>query len=251
MTDRKHKSGFVNIIGNPNVGKSTLMNQLVGERISIITSKAQTTRHRILGIVNTDNMQIVYSDTPGVLRPNYKLQETMRESSESALGDADVLLYVTDVIEKTDKNDDFLQRVRQAKCPVLLLINKIDLADQPKLETLVEEWHALLPETEIIREKILLYYQKEIPYATEGVVEQFIEEPTCVHIKALIIVERETQKGIIIGHGGQALKKVGMMARKDMERFFEKKIFLELFVKVVSDWRNRDNLLKSFGYKLD
>ena len=297
MTDRKHKSGFVNIIGNPNVGKSTLMNQLVGERISIITSKAQTTRHRILGIVNTDNMQIVYSDTPGVLRPNYKLQETMRESSESALGDADVLLYVTDVIEKTDKNDDFLQRVRQAKCPVLLLINKIDLADQPKLETLVEEWHALLPEaeiipisatskfnieplkkrirelipgsppyfekdaltdrparffvTEIIREKILLYYQKEIPYATEVVVEQFIEEPTCVHIKALIIVERETQKGIIIGHGGQALKKVGMMARKDMERFFEKKIFLELFVKVVSDWRNRDNLLKSFGYKLD
>lgn len=297
MTDRKHKSGFVNIIGNPNVGKSTLMNQLVGERISIITSKAQTTRHRILGIVNTDNMQIVYSDTPGVLRPNYKLQETMRESSESALGDADVLLYVTDVIEKTDKNDDFLQRVRQAKCPVLLLINKIDLADQPKLETLVEEWHALLPEaeiipisatskfnieplkkrirelipdsppyfekdaltdrparffvTEIIREKILLYYQKEIPYATEVVVEQFIEEPTRVHIKALIIVERETQKGIIIGHGGQALKKVGMMARKDMERFFEKKIFLELFVKVVSDWRNRDNLLKSFGYKLD
>ena len=297
MTDRKHKSGFVNIIGNPNVGKSTLMNQLVGERISIITSKAQTTRHRILGIVNTDNMQIVYSDTPGVLRPNYKLQETMRESSESALGDADVLLYVTDVIEKTDKNDDFLQRVRQAKCPVLLLINKIDLADQPKLETFVEEWHALLPEaeiipisatskfnieplkkrirelipdsppyfekdaltdrparffvTEIIREKILLYYQKEIPYATEVVVEQFIEEPTRVHIKALIIVERETQKGIIIGHGGQALKKVGMMARKDMERFFEKKIFLELFVKVVSDWRNRDNLLKSFGYKLD
>jgi len=297
MTDRKHKSGFVNIIGNPNVGKSTLMNQLVGERISIITSKAQTTRHRILGIVNTDDMQIVYSDTPGVLRPNYKLQETMRESSESALGDADVLLYVTDVIEKTDKNDDFLQRVRQAKCPVLLLINKIDLADQPKLETLVEEWHALLPEaeiipisatskfnieplkkrirelipdsppyfekdaltdrparffvTEIIREKILLYYQKEIPYATEVVVEQFIEEPTCGHIKALIIVERETQKGIIIGHGGQALKKVGMMARKDMERFFEKKIFLELFVKVVSDWRNRDNLLKSFGYKLD
>ena len=297
MTDRKHKSGFVNIIGNPNVGKSTLMNQLVGERISIITSKAQTTRHRILGIVNTDNMQIVYSDTPGVLRPNYKLQETMRESSESALGDADVLLYVTDVIEKTDKNDDFLQRVRQAKCPVLLLINKIDLADQPKLETLVEEWHALLPEaeiipisatskfnieplkkrirelipdsppyfekdaltdrparffvTEIIREKILLYYQKEIPYATEVVVEQFIEEPTCVHIKTLIIVERGTQKGIIIGHGGQALKKVGMMARKDMERFFEKKIFLELFVKVVSDWRNRDNLLKSFGYKLD
>lgn len=297
MTDRKHKSGFVNIIGNPNVGKSTLMNQLVGERISIITSKAQTTRHRILGIVNTDDMQIVYSDTPGVLRPNYKLQETMRESSESALGDADVLLYVTDVIEKIDKNDDFLQRVRQAKCPVLLLINKIDLADQPKLETLVEEWHALLPEaeiipisatskfnieplkkrirelipdsppyfekdaltdrparffvTEIIREKILLYYQKEIPYATEVVVEQFIEEPTRVHIKALIIVERETQKGIIIGHGGQALKKVGMMARKDMERFFEKKIFLELFVKVVSDWRNRDNLLKSFGYKLD
>lgn len=297
MTERKHKSGFVNIIGNPNVGKSTLMNQLVGERISIITSKAQTTRHRILGIVNTEDMQIVYSDTPGVLRPNYKLQETMREMSESALGDADVLLYVTDVIEKTDKNEDFIQRVRKAQCPVLLLINKIDLADQPKLETLVEEWHILLPEaeiipisatskfnieplkkrirellpdsppyfekdaltdrparffvTEIIREKILLYYQKEIPYATEVVVEQFTEEATRVHIKAMIIVERDTQKGILIGHKGQALKKVGMMARKDMERFFEKKIFLELFVKVVSDWRNRDNLLKTFGYKLD
>lgn len=297
MTERKHKSGFVNIIGNPNVGKSTLMNQLVGERISIITSKAQTTRHRILGIVNTEDMQIVYSDTPGVLRPNYKLQETMREVSESALGDADVLLYVTDVIEKTDKNEDFIQRVRKAQCPVLLLINKIDLADQPKLEMLVEEWHILLPEaeiipisatskfnieplkkrirellpdsppyfekdaltdrparffvTEIIREKILLYYQKEIPYATEVVVEQFTEEATRVHIKAMIIVERDTQKGILIGHKGQALKKVGMMARKDMERFFEKKIFLELFVKVVSDWRNRDNLLKTFGYKLD
>lgn len=297
MTDRTHKSGFVNIIGNPNVGKSTLMNRLVGERISIITSKAQTTRHRILGIVNTEDMQIVYSDTPGVLRPNYRLQQTMRECSESALGDADVLLYVTDVIEKTDKNEDFLQRVRGVECPVLLLINKIDLADQSRLEVLVEEWHALLPEaeivpvsalsnfnieplkkrirellpdsppyfdkealtdrparffvTEIIREKILLYYQKEIPYAVEVVVEEFLEEASRIHIRAMIIVERETQKGIVIGHGGQALKKVGMMARKDMERFFEKKIFLELFVKVVSDWRNRDNLLKTFGYKLD
>lgn len=297
MTERKHKSGFVNIIGNPNVGKSTLMNQLVGERISIITSKAQTTRHRILGIVNTDDVQIVYSDTPGVLQPNYKLQKSMLNFSESALGDADILLYVTDTVEKTDKNKEFLQRVQQAKCPVLLLINKIDLIDQQTLEVLVEQWHQLLPNaeivplsasnkfniepikqrvvellpesppyfekdaltdrparffvTEIIREKILLYYQKEVPYATEVIVETFEESTDKIHIRAVIIVERETQKGIIIGHQGQALKKVGTMARKDMEVFFEKKIFLEMFVKVEKDWRNRDNLLRSFGYQID
>jgi GTP-binding protein Era len=292
-----HKSGFVNIIGNPNVGKSTLMNRLVGERISIITSKAQTTRHRILGIVNTEDMQIVYSDTPGVLQPNYKLQQSMLNFSQSALNDADVLLYVTDTVEKCTKNEDFLQKVRQTQCPVLLLINKIDLIDQAKLEKLVEQWHELLPDaeivplsalsafniepiqkriiellpdsppyfekdaltdrparffvTEIIREKILLYYQKEIPYATEVIVEMFDESTEKIHIKAVIIVERDTQKGIIIGHQGQALKKVGTMARKDLEHFFEKKIFLEMFVKVEKDWRNRDNLLKAFGYQIN
>lgn len=295
--EKRHKSGFVNIVGNPNVGKSTLMNLLVGERISIITSKAQTTRHRIMGIVNTDDMQIVYSDTPGVLRPNYKLQESMLNFSESALGDADVLVYVTDVIETIDKNGEFLQKVQKAACPVLLLINKIDLTDQKTLEEIVARWQEMLPAaeiipisalskfnidyvksrieslipdsppyfekdaltdrparffvTEIIREKILLYYQKEIPYAVEVAVELFKEEKDLIHIKALIIVERDTQKGIVIGHGGQALKKVGAMARKDIERFFGKKVFLELFVKVEKDWRNRDNLLKSFGYRLD
>ena len=296
--EKKHKSGFVNIVGNPNVGKSTLMNRLVGERISIITSKAQTTRHRILGIVNTDDMQIVYSDTPGVLHPNYKLQESMLNFSESALGDADVLLYVTDVIETIDKNEEFLQKVQQVKeYPVLLLINKIDQTDQVGLEKLVTMWKELLPQaeispvsalnnfnidyvkrrveelmpesppyfekdaltdkparffvTEIIREKILLYYQKEVPYAVEVVVELFKEESELIHIKALIIVERDSQKGIIIGHKGQALKKVGAMARKDIERFFQKKVFLEMFVKVEKDWRNRDTLLKRFGYQLD
>ena len=296
--EKKHKSGFVNIVGNPNVGKSTLMNRLVGERISIITSKAQTTRHRILGIVNTYDMQIVYSDTPGVLHPNYKLQESMLNFSESALGDADVLLYVTDVIETIDKNEEFLQKVQQVKeYPVLLLINKIDQTDQAGLEKLVTMWKELLPQaeiipvsalnnfnidyvkrrveelmpesppyfekdaltdkparffvTEIIREKILLYYQKEVPYAVEVVVELFKEESELIHIKALIIVERDSQKGIIIGHKGQALKKVGAMARKDIERFFQKKVFLEMFVKVEKDWRNRDTLLKRFGYQLD
>ena len=296
--EKKHKSGFVNIVGNPNVGKSTLMNRLVGERISIITSKAQTTRHRILGIVNTDDMQIVYSDTPGILHPNYKLQESMLNFSESALGDADVLLYVTDVIETIDKNEEFLQKVQQVKeYPVLLLINKIDQTDQAGLEKLVTMWKELLPQaeiipvsalnnfnidyvkrrveelmpesppyfekdaltdkparffvTEIIREKILLYYQKEVPYAVEVVVELFKEESELIHIKALIIVERDSQKGIIIGHKGQALKKVGAMARKDIERFFQKKVFLEMFVKVEKNWRNRDTLLKRFGYQLD
>lgn len=295
MMGKKHKSGFVNIVGNPNVGKSTLMNRLVGERISIITSKAQTTRHRIMGIVNTEDMQIVYSDTPGVLRPNYKLQESMLNFSESALDDADVLLYVTDVIETIDKNEEFLQQVQKEKCPILLLINKIDMTDQQKLEALVQEWKAILPQaeiipisalsnfnvdyvkqrveelmpesppyfekdaltdkparffvTEIIREKILLYYQKEIPYAVEVVVELFKEDDEMIHIKALIICERDSQKGIIIGHRGQALKKVGAMARKDIERFFEKKVFLEMFVKVEKDWRNRDNMLRAFGYR--
>ena len=297
MMEKKHKSGFVNIVGNPNVGKSTLMNILVGERVSIITSKAQTTRHRILGIVNTDDMQIVYSDTPGVLTPNYKLQESMLNFSNSALGDADVLLYVTDVVETVDKNEAFLQKVQNIDCPVLLIINKIDLSNQSDLEKMVALWKELLPKaeiipvsaqskfnvdyikrriedlmpesppyfekdaltdkparffvTEIIREKILLYYQKEIPYACEVVVELFKEEAELIHIKSLIIVERDSQKGIIIGHQGQALKKVGAMARKDIERFFGKKVFLEMFVKVEKDWRNRDNLLRNFGYQLD
>jgi GTP-binding protein Era len=292
-----HKSGFVNIVGNPNVGKSTLMNLLVGERVSIITSKAQTTRHRIMGIVNTDEMQIVYSDTPGVLRPNYKLQESMLNSSQSALDDADVLVYVTDVVEKIDKNDFFMEKVKKTAAPVLLAINKIDLTHQKELEKSVAEWQAILPQaeiipisatskfnidylkkrietlipdsppyfekdaltdrpakffvTEIIREKILLYYQKEIPYSVEAVVEQFIESPDLIHIKTLIIVERESQKGIIIGDKGKAVKKVGSMARKDLERFFGKKIFLEMFVRVEKDWRNRDSLLKKFGYNTE
>ena len=290
-----HRSGFVNIVGNPNVGKSTLMNLLVGERVSIITSKAQTTRHRIMGIVNTPELQIVYSDTPGVLRPNYKLQESMLEFSESALGDADVLLY--DTVETADKNEFFLDRVRGVKCPVLLLINKVDLTTQDKLVELVERWHKELPQaeiipisalnnfnvqplkkrieslippsppyfdkdaltdrparffvTEIIREKVLLYYKKEIPYSVEVVVESFKEEDERIHIQALIVVERDSQKGIIIGHRGVAIKKVGTMARRDMERFFEKKIFLELFVKVEKDWRNRDKILRAYGYRLD
>lgn len=297
MSSTQHRSGFVNIVGNPNVGKSTLMNLLVGERVSIITSKAQTTRHRIMGIVNTPEMQIVYSDTPGVLRPNYKLQESMREFSESALGDADVLLYVTDMVETAEKNSDFLERVRSVECPVILVINKLDLGTEAELETLVDYWHQQLPKaeiipisarnrfhieplkkriesliplsppyfekdaltdrparffvTEIIREKILLYYQKEIPYATEVIVEEFKEEAGRIHIRSLIIVERESQKGIVIGPKGIALKRVGSSARKDIERFFEKKVFLEIFVKVEKDWRNRDNLLRRYGYQLD
>ena len=292
-----HKSGFVNIVGNPNVGKSTLMNLLVGEKVSIITSKAQTTRHRIMGIVNTEGMQIVYSDTPGVLRPNYKLQESMLNFSESALDDADVLIYVTDVVETIEKNDFFLRKVQNTNAPVFLVINKIDLTTQKELEHYVDKLSLLLPKaeiipisalnkfnvdylkkrieemipesppyfekdaltdkparffvTEIIREKIFLYYQKEIPYATEVVVELFKEDDKMIHIKSLIIVERESQKGIIIGDKGLAIKKVGSIARKDLERFFEKKIFLEIFVKVEKDWRNRDNLLRNFGYKLE
>lgn len=292
-----HKSGFVNIVGNPNVGKSTLMNELVGQKLSIITSKAQTTRHRIFGIVNTDEYQIVYSDTPGILRPNYKMQETMLRFSESALGDADVLLYMTDVVETTAKNEAFLEKVQRVDVPVLLLINKIDQTNQQELEKLVDEWKGLLPKaeiypisalnkfnidiikqrilsllpesppyfekdaltdrparffvTEIIREKILLYYQKEIPYSVEVVVEEFKDEKKIINIRALIIVERDTQKGIVIGHKGLALKKVGAMARKDIERFFEKQVFLEMYVKVEKDWRSRDNLLRRFGYVMD
>lgn len=295
--ERLHRSGFVNIVGNPNVGKSTLTNYLVGERLSIITSKAQTTRHRIMGIVNTDDMQIVYSDTPGVLRPNYKLQESMLNFSESALGDADVLLYVTDVIETFDKNNEFLEKVKKVSCPVILVINKIDLTNEERLSELVDLWHNELPDadiipiaalnrfnveplkkkieslipqsppyfdkdaltdkparffvTEIIRQKILLYYQKEIPYSVEVLVEEFKEDKDIIRIKSVIVVERQSQKGIIIGHKGLAIKKVGQMARKDLERFFDKKIYIEMFVKVEEDWRNRENMLKTYGYKLD
>ncbi|KJJ88060.1 GTPase Era [Prevotella intermedia] len=289
-----HKAGFVNIVGNPNVGKSTLMNQLVGEKISIATFKAQTTRHRIMGIVNTEDMQIVFSDTPGVLKPNYKMQEMMLQFSESALADADILLYVTDVIEKPEKNTDFLEKVAKMQIPVILLINKIDESDQKTLVTLVEKWHGLLPKaeilpisaknkfgtdtlmkrikellpespayfdkdqltdkpakffvSEIIREKILRYYDKEVPYSVEVVVERFKEDEKKIHINAVIYVERDSQKGIIIGHQGQALKKVSTEARKSLEKFFDKKIYLETFVKVDKDWRNSQKELGNFGY---
>ena len=289
-----HKAGFVNIVGNPNVGKSTLMNQLVGERISIATFKAQTTRHRIMGIVNTPDMQIVFSDTPGVLKPNYKLQESMLAFSESALVDADVLLYVTDVVENPEKNMDFLEKVQKMTIPVLLLINKIDESDQKTLGDIVEKWHTLLPKaeilpisaknkfgtdlllkrigellpespaffdkdqltdkparffvSEIIREKILLFYDKEIPYSVEVVVERFKEDDKQIHINAVIYVERESQKGIIIGHQGVALKKVSTEARKALEKFFDKHIYLEVFVKVDKDWRSSQKELNNFGY---
>lgn len=290
-----HRSGFVNIVGNPNVGKSTLMNALVGERISIITSKAQTTRHRITGIVNGEDYQIVFSDTPGVLKPKYKLQESMLSFSASALTDADVLLYITDTVEKIDKHADFIAKVQRMDIPVLVLINKIDLSDPQRLEAQVQEMHELLPKaeilpmaalhrfnvdnllrriiellpecppyfgkdaltdkptrffvSEIIREKILLYYQKEIPYSVEVMVESYKEEKNKVNIQAVIVVERDTQKGIIIGHNGAALKKVGTEARHDIERFLDQKVNLELFVKVEKDWRNRDHHLKMYGYQ--
>lgn len=276
------------------MGKSTLMNQLVGERISIATFKAQTTRHRIMGIVNTEDMQIVFSDTPGVLKPSYKMQEMMLHFSESALADADILLYVTDVIEKPEKNSDFLEKVAKMQIPVILLINKIDESDQKTLVGLVEKWHGLLPKaeilpisatnkfgtdalmkrikellpespayfdkdqltdkpakffvTEIIREKILRYYDKEVPYSVEVVVERFKEDDKKIHINAVIYVERDSQKGIIIGHQGQALKKVSTEARKSLEKFFDKKIYLETFVKVDKDWRNSQKELGNFGY---
>lgn len=289
-----HKAGFVNIVGNPNVGKSTLMNQLVGEKLSIATFKAQTTRHRIMGIVNTEDTQIVFSDTPGVLKPNYKMQEMMLQFSESALADADILLYVTDVVEDSEKNMDFLEKVSKMSIPVILLINKIDESDQKTLGNLVTKWHGLLPNaeilpisaknkfgvdillkrvhellpespaffdkdqltdkpakffvSEIIREKILRYYDKEIPYSVEVVIERFKEDDRQIHISAIIYVERSSQKGIIIGHQGMALKKVSTEARKSLERFFDKKIFLETFVKVDKDWRNSQKELKHFGY---
>lgn len=291
----EHKAGYVNIVGNPNVGKSTLMNDLVGERVSIITSKAQTTRHRILGIVNTPDYQIVISDTPGVLKPNYKLQESMLNFSEGALTDADVLIYVTDVVEDPTKNADFLAKVARETVPVLLVINKIDLIkQQADLEAIVARWQGILPKaeifptsakehfnvgnlmsrivellpvsppyfgkdaltdkparffvTEIIREKILTNYDKEVPYSTEVIVEKFDEKDTSIHIMAVVYVERDSQKGIIIGRGGSMLKKVGTEARKDIEAFFDKRVYLEIFVKVEPNWRNRENKLRQFGY---
>ncbi|MBD5189481.1 MAG: GTPase Era [Bacteroidales bacterium] len=294
-TENGHRAGFVNIVGNPNVGKSTLMNDLVGERISIITSKAQTTRHRIMGIVNTPDYQIVYSDTPGVLKPKYKLQESMLEFSEGALTDADILLYVTDVVEDPEKNKDFLDRVAKETIPVLLVINKVDLLkDNAQLNELVDAWHKRLPNaeifptsatenfnvqnlkdrivellppsppffgkdaltdkparffvTEIIREKLLLNYDKEIPYSTEVLVEKFEEKENSIHIMTVIYVERDSQKGIIIGKGGEKIKKVGIESRLDIEKFFGKKVHLEIFVKVEKDWRNRENKLRQFGY---
>ena len=290
-----HKAGFVSIVGNPNVGKSTLMNLFVGERISIATFKAQTTRHRIMGIVSTDDYQIVFSDTPGVLKPNYKLQEDMLAFSVSSLEDADILLYVTDTVEKQSKNEDFISKVKKLNIPILVLINKIDLSNEKEVTKLVEYWHEqipqaeivplsakarfnvdnvqkriveLLPESpdyfdkdqltdkpsrfivsEIIREKILLYYDKEIPYTVEVLVTEFKEDKKLIRIAATIFVERESQKGIIIGHGGVALKRVGEEARRDIQKFFDKKVFLQLYVKVNPNWRNSSKSLESFGYE--
>lgn len=290
-----HKAGFVSIVGNPNVGKSTLMNLFVGERISIATFKAQTTRHRIMGIVSTDDYQIVFSDTPGVLKPNYKLQEDMLAFSVSSLEDADILLYVTDTVEKQSKNEDFISKVKKLNIPILVLINKIDLSNEKEVTKLVEYWHEqipqaeivplsakarfnvdnvqkriveLLPESpdyfdkdqltdkpsrfivsEIIREKILLYYDKEIPYSVEVLVMEFKEDKKLIRIAATIFVERESQKGIIIGHGGVALKRVGEEARRDIQKFFDKKVFLQLYVKVNPNWRNSSKSLESFGYE--
>lgn len=293
----RHKAGFVNIVGNPNVGKSTLMNLLVGERISIATFKAQTTRHRIMGILNTPEMQICFSDTPGVLKPNYKLQEQMLQFSVSALQDADVLLYVTDMVETPDKNGDFIEKVKRMQVPLIVLINKIDLTNQQALQAKFDEWHAILPQAEImpisalhrfgvdqllarikellpespayfdkdqwtdkparffvneiIREKILLYYDKEIPYSVEVAVEAFKETEKSIHINAVIYVERDSQKGIIIGHQGVALKKVSTEARKSLEKFFGKSIYLEVFVKVDKDWRQSAKAMKQYGYDLE
>ncbi len=293
-----HKSGFVNIIGNPNVGKSTLMNALVGERLSIITSKAQTTRHRIMGIVNGDDFQIVYSDTPGILKPNYKLQESMMKFVRGAVSDADIILYVTDTVEQqSDRNADILEKITHSGIPVVLVINKIDLTTQERLEVLVAEWHERLPQaviipasakegfnigaifdriieqlpegepfypkdtltdktlrffaSEIIREKILTNYDKEIPYCCEIAIESYKEEPTIDRISATIFVARDSQKGIVIGHKGEKLKRVGQQAREDLERFLDKKVFLQLFVKVNDDWRNSDRQLRRFGYELE
>ncbi|MDX9694552.1 MAG: GTPase Era [Bacteroidales bacterium] len=289
-----HKSGFVNILGNPNVGKSTLMNALVGEKLSIITSKAQTTRHRIMGIVNGEDFQIVYSDTPGILKPNYKLQEKMMGYVGSAFEDADIILYLTDVVEKSDKNQLYIDRLAQAEAPVLLLINKIDLSNPDELNKIVENWSKVLPKaeiipisalkdfnleyllkriieklpenppyfpkdsltdkterffaSEIIREKILTNYQKEIPYSVEVEIEEFKDTEKLLRMRAIIYVIRSSQKGIIIGHKGEALKKTATEARKDLEEFFGKKVFIEIYVKVSKDWRDKDRTLNSFGY---
>jgi len=276
----EHKSGFVNIVGNPNVGKSTIMNVLVGEKLSIITSKSQTTRHRIMGIVSGKDFQIVYSDTPGVIQPKSKLHESMLKFSKSALSDADVILYITDVVEKIDKNPAFLKMIQESKAKIILLINKIDLSDQQTVEKLIHRWKELLLDAliiptsatenfnidqlfdqiiltdkserffvqEIIREKILMNYDKEIPYAVEIEVEEFKEQKNIIKIRSIIYVERDSQKGIIIGNKGDAIKKVGILARKDIEAFFDKKVYLELFVKVSKDWKNSSKPLKSFGY---
>jgi GTP-binding protein Era len=289
-----HKSGFVNIIGNPNVGKSTLMNALVGEKLSIVTAKAQTTRHRIMGIVNGDNWQIVYSDTPGILKPHYKLQESMMEFVDVAIGDADIIIYVTDVVEKKDKNVAYIEKLNQLECPVIVVLNKIDLSTQEKVMEIMAQWRELLPNaeiipvsatekfnleklfdtilshlpvsppwydketftdksmrffaSEIIREKILLNYSQEIPYCTEVVIEEFKEGKERYDISAVINVMRNSQKGIIIGNKGAALKKTGTQARLDMEDFFQKKVFLQLFVKVEPDWRENKRKLRDFGY---
>ncbi len=292
--DQINKAGFVNIIGNPNVGKSTLMNALVGERLSIVTAKAQTTRHRIMGIVNGEDYQIVFSDTPGILKPNYMLQESMMEFVDTAIGDADIILYVTDVVEKMDKNIEYIEKLNKVECPVIIAINKIDETKQEKVIELVEKWHATVPKaeilpisalnkfnvdvllnrivellpkqhawydrdvftdksmrffaSEIIREKILLNYSKEIPYCTEVVIDAFEENEEIYNISAIINVIRESQKGIIIGPRGLALKRVGTQARRDMEKFFEKKVFLKMFVKVNPNWRESKKELKKFGY---
>lgn len=290
-----HKSGFVNILGNPNVGKSTIMNALVGEKLSIITPKVQTTRHRILGILNGEGFQIVFSDTPGILKPRYRLQESMMTFVNTALTDADIIVYVTDVEEKADTEGDYIRRIRESRIPVILVINKIDLSAQAELESLVDKWEAIFPgsliipvsalsgfningllksildklpegesffpegqltdryekffASEIIREKILMNYQKEIPYSVEVEIESFREEEKINRIRAVIYVERESQKGIVIGHKGRMLKITGTEARKEMEEFFGKKVFLELFVKVNKDWRDKPNMLKKFGYR--
>ena len=290
-----HKSGFVNILGNPNVGKSSIMNALVGEKLSIISPKAQTTRHRIMGIVNGEDFQIVYSDTPGILRPKYKLQETMMHSVNSALSDADLILYITDVTERTADQGEYIDKIKASGVPVIIAVNKIDLTNQGDLEKIVESWHLAFPQSpvipvsalnnfnleallsgvlgklpesppyfpkdqltdkyerffasEIIREKILFHYKKEIPYSVEIEIESFSEEKNIIRIRALIHVARDSQKGIIIGHNGNMLKRVGTEARKDMEDFFRKKIFLELYVKVTKDWRDKPAVLKRFGYR--
>ena len=292
---KRHRAGFVNIIGNPNVGKSTLMNALVGEKLSIVTAKAQTTRHRIMGIVNGDDYQIVYSDTPGILKPNYRLQHSMMNFVETAIGDADIILYVTDTIEKGDKNEEYISKLQKLECPVILVINKIDISNQEQVRELMEWWKQQLPNaiifpasaqekfnldnifdaivanlpyapawydkdvftdknlrffaSEIVREKIFLNYKEEIPYSCEVVVEEFKEGEERYDISAVIYVMRDTQKGIIIGKGGQSLKKVGTQARIEMEDFFQKKVFLRLFVKVDEDWRESKKELRKFGYE--